>query len=168
MLDILTKQVASPVQFVTGLKTLYGAGARIFVEVGPKKALQGFAEDVLGSDSEVISIFTNHPKVGDVVAFNQALCALYAAGLGTGHDGGVGHEIRNRDVSTTQPVAGSTPQAHSERGSATSLFRTWTVICGPGGSRLGTAAWRTPCPCEIKRSDHGSGTGTAGHGSYFR
>ena len=48
MLDILARQVASPVQFVKGLRTLYEAGARVFVEVGPKKALQGFAEDVLG------------------------------------------------------------------------------------------------------------------------
>src|SRR5208337_2468213 len=48
MLDLLAQQVAAPVQFVKGLHTLYGAGARIFVEVGPKKALQGFAEDVLG------------------------------------------------------------------------------------------------------------------------
>ncbi len=48
MLDLLAKQVASPVQFVKGLHTLYEAGARIFVEVGPKKALQGFAENVLG------------------------------------------------------------------------------------------------------------------------
>ena len=31
-------------QFVKGLRTLYDAGARVFVEVGPKKALQGFAE----------------------------------------------------------------------------------------------------------------------------
>ena len=53
MLDILTQQVASPVQFVKGLRTLYDAGARVFVEVGPKKALQGFAEDVLGSYSDV-------------------------------------------------------------------------------------------------------------------
>jgi hypothetical protein len=30
----------------------------------------------------VVSIFTNHPKFGDLVAFNQALCGLYAAGLG--------------------------------------------------------------------------------------
>jgi len=82
MLDILTQQVASPVQFVKGLRTLYDAGARMFVEVGPKKALQGFAEDVLGSNSDVVSLFTNHPKVGDIVAFNQALCGLYAAGLG--------------------------------------------------------------------------------------
>ena len=47
ILDILSRQVASPVQFVKGLHTLYGAGARMFVEVGPKKALHGFAEDVI-------------------------------------------------------------------------------------------------------------------------
>ncbi len=84
MLDILTQQVASPVQFVKGLRTLYDAGARVFVEVGPKKALQGFAEDVLGGNGDVLSLFTNHPKIGDLAAFNQALCGLYAAGLGRG------------------------------------------------------------------------------------
>ncbi len=84
MLDILAKQVASPVQFIKGLRTLYDAGARIFVEVGPKKALQGFAEDVLGSHADAVALFTNHPKWGDVVSFNQALCGLYAAGLGRG------------------------------------------------------------------------------------
>src|SRR4029077_7796521 len=84
MLDILTQQVAAPVQFVKGLRRLYDAGARVFVEVGPKKALQGFAEDVLGERGDVVSLFTNHPKVGDIVAFNQALCGLYAAGLGQG------------------------------------------------------------------------------------
>ena len=84
MLDLLAQQVACPVQFVKGLRTLYDAGARIFVEVGPKKALQGFAEEVLGDRGDVISLFTNHPKVGDIPSFNQALCALYAAGLGRG------------------------------------------------------------------------------------
>ena len=84
MLDILAQQVAAPVQFVKGLRTLYEAGARVFVEVGPKKALQGFAEDVLGERGDVVSLFTNHPKVGDIPAFNQALCCLYAAGLGRG------------------------------------------------------------------------------------
>jgi acyl transferase domain-containing protein len=84
MVDILAQQVAAPVQFVKGLRTLYNAGARVFVEVGPKKALQGFAEDVLGPRGDVVSLFTNHPKNGDVPAFNQALCCLYAAGLGNG------------------------------------------------------------------------------------
>ncbi|MBZ5598619.1 MAG: SDR family NAD(P)-dependent oxidoreductase [Acidobacteriia bacterium] len=84
MLDILAQQVAAPVQFVKGLRTLYDAGARVFVEVGPKKALQGFAEDVLGDRGDVVSFFTNHPKNGDIPSFNQALCGLYAAGLGRG------------------------------------------------------------------------------------
>ncbi len=84
MVEILARQVAAPVQFIRGLRTLYGAGARMFVEVGPKKALQGFAEDVLGASGDVMTVFTNHPKFGDVPAFNQALCCLYAAGLGRG------------------------------------------------------------------------------------
>ncbi len=84
MLDILGRQIASPVQFVKGLHKLYEAGARVFVEVGPKKALQGFVDDVLGGHAGVVALFTNHPKVGDIVAFNQALCGLYAAGLGAG------------------------------------------------------------------------------------
>ena len=89
MLDILAQQVASPVQFIKGLRRLYEAGARVFVEVGPKKALQGFAEDVLGGRGDAVSVFTNHPKFGDIPAFNQALCCLYAAGLGRGSAEGV-------------------------------------------------------------------------------
>ena len=84
MLDMLATQIASPVQFVKGLETLYAAGARVFVEMGPKKALQGFADDVLGGRGDVVTLFTNHPKVGDIASFNQALCGLYAAGLGRG------------------------------------------------------------------------------------
>ena len=64
IIDILGRQVASPVQFVKGLHTLYDAGARVFVETGPKRALWGFAADVLGDD--VMTLFTNHPKVGEL------------------------------------------------------------------------------------------------------
>ncbi|MGZ6266980.1 MAG: SDR family NAD(P)-dependent oxidoreductase [Candidatus Limnocylindrales bacterium] len=84
MLDMLAAQMASPVQFVKGLHTLYEAGARVFVELGPKSALHGFVEDVLGDRMDVLSLFTNHPKLGDVVSFNHALCGLYATGLGAG------------------------------------------------------------------------------------
>src|SRR5581483_9159629 len=55
----------------------------IFVVVGPKKALQGFAEEVLGrAHDDVVTLLTNHPKGGGVATFNQGLCGLYAAGLG--------------------------------------------------------------------------------------
>jgi len=105
MLDILARQMASPVQFVKGLETLYAAGARVFVEVGPKKALQGFAEDVLGGRGDVLSLFTNHPKFGDTVSFNQALCGLYAAGLGWGTEGGAEAPRRLKPALQTEPVA---------------------------------------------------------------
>ena len=111
MLDILTRQVASPVQFVKGLRTLYDAGARVFVEVGPKKALQGFAEDVLGSHGDVVSLFTNHPKIGDIAAFNQALCGLYAAGLGRGTTEGLRESPATTVSTISSPQSASKPNA---------------------------------------------------------
>ncbi|MGA7382785.1 MAG: type I polyketide synthase, partial [Terriglobales bacterium] len=118
MLDILTLQVASPVQFIKGLRTLYDAGARMFVEVGPKKALQGFAEDVLGSRNDVVALFTNHPKVGDIVAFNQALCGLYAAGLGRGIGEALG-EPAAATVSSLAEISKPIPVAASVTGAST-------------------------------------------------
>ena len=82
MLDLLAQQVASPVQFVKGLRTLYDAGARVFVEVGPKKALQGFAEEVLGDRGDVVSLFTNHPKVGDIVSLQSGAVRTVCGGIG--------------------------------------------------------------------------------------
>ncbi|MDM7995676.1 MAG: SDR family NAD(P)-dependent oxidoreductase [Acidobacteriota bacterium] len=84
MIGLLGKQVSSPVQFIKGLNTLYNAGARVFVEMGPKRILYGFVEDVLGERDGVVSLFTNHPRIGDAASFNLALCGLYAAGLGFG------------------------------------------------------------------------------------
>jgi acyl transferase domain-containing protein len=89
--DILELQIASPVQWVKGLETLYANGCRTFVEVGPKKALKGFVDDVLGAKPGVVSLFTNHPKTGELQSFNHALCGLYAAGYGTDDRTGVSH-----------------------------------------------------------------------------
>ncbi|HQP93402.1 MAG TPA: phosphopantetheine-binding protein, partial [Thermoanaerobaculia bacterium] len=83
MIELLARQIAEPVRFVAGLDRLDDAGARLFVEVGPKRALQGFVEDVLGDREGVLSLATNHPKLGDVASLNQALCGLWAAGRGT-------------------------------------------------------------------------------------
>ncbi|MBE2192652.1 MAG: acyltransferase domain-containing protein, partial [Anaerolinea sp.] len=79
--DLLQQQVASPVQWVKGMETLYQAGVRGFVECGPKRALKSFVDDVLGKQGDVTSLLTNHPKTGELASFNQALCGLYAAGF---------------------------------------------------------------------------------------
>ena len=99
IIDILGRQVASPVQFVAGLRTLWAQGARVFVETGPKRALQGFASDVLGDD-DALNLHTNHPKSGDLPSFNIALCGLYAAGYGV---------VEAPAVLTPAPVVATAP-----------------------------------------------------------
>ncbi|HTT48690.1 MAG TPA: acyltransferase domain-containing protein, partial [Pseudolabrys sp.] len=125
MTDMLARQVAAPVQFVKGLRTLYDAGARVFVEVGPKKALQGFAEDVLGSDADVFSLFTNHPKLDDLTAFNQALCGMYAAGLGVARAAVAESEAVaspvNKDRATLAPSAAAPESTQQPSSSGTYL-----------------------------------------------
>ncbi|MFI5120521.1 MAG: SDR family NAD(P)-dependent oxidoreductase [Thermoanaerobaculia bacterium] len=80
--DLLQRQIASPVQWMKGLRTLYERGIRTFVEVGPKKVLKGLTDDVLGDEAGVVSLHTNAPKPGEIVSLNQALCGLWAAGHG--------------------------------------------------------------------------------------
>ena len=70
-----------PVQFVEGIETLYAAGARIFIEAGPKRALSGLTADILGT-RPYCAVYSAHPKKEEVMCFNELLAALYAQGLG--------------------------------------------------------------------------------------
>ncbi len=79
--DLLAKQVASPVQFVKSMQTLYTLGARVFVEVGPKRVLNALATDNMKGKTDTIVLATNHPRKGGQASFNEALCGLYAAGV---------------------------------------------------------------------------------------
>jgi polyketide-type polyunsaturated fatty acid synthase PfaA len=81
ILEILGQQVASPVQFIKGMQTLYDHGVRVFAEIGPKRVLNALANDNLKGKSEVTLLATNHPRKGAVVSFNEALCGLLAAGI---------------------------------------------------------------------------------------
>jgi malonyl CoA-acyl carrier protein transacylase len=89
ILDILAAQVASPVQFVRGVHTLFEQGARIFVEVGPKRVLSGLTTDILKEHKEISVISTNHPRKGDLPSINEALGRLYAAGVNGRADAGL-------------------------------------------------------------------------------
>ena len=111
MLDHLGRQVASPVQFVRGLHTLYDAGARVFVEIGPKRALHGFVDDVLGDRDDVLALFTNHPKLGGAASINQALCGLWAAGVGFG-------ATASTERQSAAPVAVTTAPAPADAAAA--------------------------------------------------
>ncbi len=81
ILDMLATQVAAPVQFVQSMQTLYARGARVYIECGPKRVLSALAADNLKEYTDVTVIPTNHPRKGGKASFNEALCAMAAAGL---------------------------------------------------------------------------------------
>ncbi|MEJ2204077.1 MAG: beta-ketoacyl synthase N-terminal-like domain-containing protein [Gemmatimonadota bacterium] len=109
MVDILGRQIGSPVQFVKGLETLYEAGARTFIEMGPKRALYGMADDVVGGRDGVTVLYTNHARNSDVVSVNRALCGLYALGLGDGVAVAEGTAATDDFDAATDRVAASPP-----------------------------------------------------------
>jgi malonyl CoA-acyl carrier protein transacylase len=80
ILDLLASQVASPVQFIKGVETLYENGARTFIEVGPKRVLNALATDILKNHAGVTVMATNHPRKGGAPSMHDALCGLLAAG----------------------------------------------------------------------------------------
>ena len=79
IVDILEKHMANPVEFVKQIERSYSDDVRIFIEVGPKKALTSFVMNVLNKKPH-LSTFTNHPKKGGITTFNDALAALCAYG----------------------------------------------------------------------------------------
>jgi malonyl CoA-acyl carrier protein transacylase len=109
--DLLKLQIASPVQWVKGLETLYAQGVRTFVEVGPKRALRGFANDVFKDNPDVLALMTNHPKTGELPSFNQALCGLYAAGYFSNQPA----DGRRPTAVSSEQLAVSSKQMNEER-----------------------------------------------------
>ncbi|MDR3574305.1 MAG: SDR family oxidoreductase [Anaerolineaceae bacterium] len=81
IIDMLALQVASPVQFIKSMQTLYREGGRVLVEVGPKRVLTALATDNLKGHDDVAILSTNHPRKGGLVSLNEALCGLLAAGV---------------------------------------------------------------------------------------
>ncbi len=79
--DNLAVQVASPVEWIDIMERMYDEGVRTFIEVGPKKALTGFAFDILGSKGDVVAIAANHPKKGGIQHINELFAFLGAWGF---------------------------------------------------------------------------------------
>ncbi|NMB77448.1 MAG: acyltransferase domain-containing protein, partial [Myxococcales bacterium] len=99
-LERLSRQVASPVQFVRSVQKLHAMGARLFVEVGPRRVLANFVQDILPGE-EVLAVSCNHPKLGDLPSLGLALAACAAAGV----DGARDPKDRTLEVSSAATAA---------------------------------------------------------------
>ena len=79
ILSKLAPQMASSVEWTKQVNSMYEAGARIFLEVGPKRALTVFATQIL-EDMPSVSVMTNHPKTGGITSLLTALGTMALAG----------------------------------------------------------------------------------------
>ena len=79
VLGKLAPQMASAVEWTKQIETMYAAGARLFVEVGPKRALTVFSSQIL-EDKPHLAVMTNHPKLGGIASLLQAMGMLALAG----------------------------------------------------------------------------------------
>ena len=82
ILTQLAPQMASAVEWTKQIQTMYSSGARVFIEVGPKRALSMFATQILEGQPS-LPIMTNHPKQGGIASFLSALGMLALVGKRT-------------------------------------------------------------------------------------
>ena len=123
--------------------------------VGPKRALQGFAVRRPRRRPSARASARNHPKLGDVATFNQALCGLYAAGLGRRRRA----QPRRQAVATAGAAAagGRAPAARRAAAATTDAYRELGRLfadvprAGPRADRLARRAMR---PADRARRDH--------------
>ncbi|MEQ8223027.1 MAG: acyltransferase domain-containing protein, partial [Candidatus Eremiobacterota bacterium] len=60
--NILKNQIKSPVRWMNIIKNIYNNGGRVFVEIGPKKALFNFVSFILKDSADIVSFYIIHPK----------------------------------------------------------------------------------------------------------
>jgi len=77
--DLLSVQLARPVEWHEIVERMYAEGVRTFVEVGPKRALAGFVSATLG-DRTHRSYVSNHPKFGGRASLARLIGSLWAEG----------------------------------------------------------------------------------------
>jgi acyl transferase domain-containing protein/NAD(P)-dependent dehydrogenase (short-subunit alcohol dehydrogenase family) len=76
----LVEHLVKPVRFVEEIEALYAAGARVFVEVGPRNVLSGLTDQILG-DRPHLAVTTDQPGRPGVVHLLHALGRLAAEGV---------------------------------------------------------------------------------------
>ena len=78
--QVLGRHLAKPVQFVSEIEAMHDAGARLFVEVGPRAALTGLADQIL-RDREHLAVSVDRPGRGGLLQLLHCLAALASEGV---------------------------------------------------------------------------------------
>jgi len=77
---LLTRHICEPVRFVEQIKSMYNAGGRVFVEVGPGQVLTNLTKRILQKDAH-LAIALDSKGAEGWQGMGALLAQLYAAGL---------------------------------------------------------------------------------------
>ncbi|MEE8170243.1 MAG: type I polyketide synthase, partial [Phycisphaerae bacterium] len=77
ILDLASDTFARPIVFREMIERMYDAGARIFVEVGPRNSMTGFVDDILRGRPHLAAA-TNMQRRSGIASLNHALGQLAA------------------------------------------------------------------------------------------
>ncbi len=91
--DLLVRHAVSPVRFAEEIEAMYDAGARVFVEVGPRAVLTALIGQILDGRPHVV-VPTDRPDHGGVAQILQALGRLWIEGVQVAPD----HLFAGRDA----------------------------------------------------------------------
>ena len=84
IIDLLSRQVASPVRFIEIIERMYADGVRNFIEVGPKRILSSLVREILkGSPHSVL--YSNYPRAGGPKSISNLLEAMAQTPQRTAH-----------------------------------------------------------------------------------
>lgn len=121
----LARHVVSPVRFVEEIERMYADGARVFVEVGPKRVLAGCIRKILGDrpHSMVTLDDGRHENLAGIASFLQAVAAL---------------AVERDDIDTGVLFAGRRTRALDFDSAATHSRSIWMVNGARAWPRVGT------------------------------
>ncbi|MBE0502815.1 MAG: SDR family NAD(P)-dependent oxidoreductase [Desulfuromonadales bacterium] len=81
--QLLATQLASPVEFVSEVESLYASGIRTFVEVGPGARLTGMVKAILaGREHQALALDSSGGQRSAIHDFARTLCQLAVLGYG--------------------------------------------------------------------------------------
>lgn len=138
IVEILTEHLVRPVQFVRQVEAMYEAGARVFVESGPRTVLSGLVDRILGNRAHVC-VPLDQPGRRGLVSLLDGLAALFVEGAPLRAERLYeGRSVRRLDLAKLEQEAGRAPYTAT----------TW-LVNGARAWPAATEATAAPAPIPV-------------------
>jgi polyketide-type polyunsaturated fatty acid synthase PfaA len=100
MKTMLSNHILQPVNFKTQIENMYAAGARVFVEFGPKSILTNLVKDILKEKTHFAVALNGNAKKDSDMQLRQAVVQLQVLGISIGEV-----DTYNRKLAQPKPLS---------------------------------------------------------------